>query len=86
MGCYLVVPSLRKLLTEKVDPSLFGALFAVPALIEGVGAPLGGLIYNAAFELNPLHSQWIFYGISVAIVILLLVFLTIGYLVQKIYF
>ena len=50
MGYYCLIPSLRKLLTDNVDPSLFGSLYAIPALIEGTGFPLGVIIYNSAFQ------------------------------------
>ena len=86
MGLYLLIPSLRKLLTDNVDPSLFGALYAIPALIEGSGFPLGGIIYNSAFKSDPLNAQWVFYGISSAFVAVLLLFLALSYWIHRKYF
>ena len=45
-GLYILIPTCRKLLTDNVDPKLFGSLYAIPALIEGVGFPIGGIIYS----------------------------------------
>ncbi len=86
MGFHIMIPSLRKILSNNVEKSLFGALFAVPALIEGSGFPLGGIIYNSAFESDPLNAQWVFYGISSAFVAGLLAFIALSYWIQKKYF
>lgn len=82
LGLYAIIPTLRKLLTDNVHPSLFGSLYAIPALIEGCGIPLGGIIYNSLFEIDPLNSQWIFYGVSMGFVAGVILFTALSFKIK----
>jgi hypothetical protein len=68
LGVNFIIPTLRKLLTNNVDPAYFGAVYAVPALVEGLGFPVGGLVYITMYQKDPLNASWVFYGASMAFV------------------
>ena len=79
----MMIPNLRKLLSDNVDPSLYGSVYAIPALIEVVGFALGGILFNSLFKKDPLNSSWLYYGVSMGIIAAIILSCILSYFVHR---
>ena len=62
-GSHIVIPVMRKLLSDRVDQKYYGALFAIPAWIECGGNAIGAMIYSgikisSPTEFNSQFTVW----------------------------
>ena len=63
--------------------SLFESLYAIPALIEGVGFAVGGILYNSLLKKDPLNSSWLYYGVSMGLIAAIIISCFISYFIHR---